>query len=771
MRKEVTRYSMEFVKNIVTDSNTIEILLDYLPDRVFVYNKTNKTIYEKIDDEFCPLGSEESYTKGKNALHYEGELSKISDLDSGALDGSVYLIENDTTTYEHRIVNSLFIKLPNNTWKEVRLNVYSIGEVDKMMNDEKTAREEADTILQENIDAEAQARESADITLQENIDEEARIRESADTTLQENIDKEAQAREAADVILQENIDNEAKTREDADNTLQENINLEAQTRESADTILQENIDLEAQARESADVTLQENIDTEAQARKSADDALLEAHKLLTQEVEKNAQSIKEINSLLKNIDFDNNIVIQYNSDLTEPPADFSSYVVGTAWKITEDFTLNGEEVPKNTFIFKKNENTLDILGGGNSKKALFEEARIVSNNNVWVTNYYLGNTKDKGRYIIFNLHDAIQSYSYGHFLVKGSQNVYNFDMLLNRVNGVLNNFWTSGEAPAKVFTVTRLGKTYYALNLDSVENFEVYYTGWISSNFEVFNYVESDLSDFSPVALGELDLDNLPKGSSVPYEPMWKYSEGSVNSLVEYWENWDFENYPIAYVRPILNPNGNLRSLDCRYVFGDGGDGESLTYWQTNLNALKTILGDPNRPTYLLLDKMTHLNKLSVERIGVFLGGVSNPFPGLKGLYLPQDEDSSYCGAEWWGTNTDRLFLVNFENLEYLKLNPYTKTLGTYCLRDLHSLKSIVMPEALTTLDFNDDRPFLNCDALTAIYLPSTTTIIDVNGTYGTVIRDFWLRDGGIYVKNNLLQDYRLKFELDGYIISSLRGY
>ena len=735
MRKEVTRYSMEFVKNIVTDSNTIEILLDYLPDRVFVYNKTNKTIYEKIDNEFCPFGSEESYTKGKNALHYEGELSKVSDLDSDALDGSVYLIENDTTTYEHRIVNSLFIKLPNNIWKEVRLNVYSTGEVDKMMNDEKTAREEADTILQENIDAEAQARESADITLQENIDEEARIRESADTTLQENIDKEAQAREAADVILQENI------------------NLEAQTRESAD------------------ITLQENIDAEAQARESADDALLKAHQLLTQEVEKNAQSIKEINSLLENIDFNNNIVIQYNSDLTEPPVDFSSYVVGTAWKITEDFTLNGEEVPKNTFIFKKDENTLDILGGGNSKKALFEEARIVSNDNVWVTNYYLGNTKDKGRYIIFNLHDATQSYSYGHFLVKGPQNVYNFDILLNRVNGVLNNFWTSGEAPAKVFTVTRLGKTYYALNLDTVENFEVYYTGWISSNFEVFNYVESDLSDFSPVALGELDLDNLPKGSSVSYEPMWKYSEGSVNSLVEYWENWDFENYPIAYIRPILNPNGNLRSLDCRYVFGDGGDGESLTYWQTNLNALKTILGDPSRPTYLLLDKMTHLNKLSVERIGVFLGGVSNPFPGLKGLYLPQDEDSSYCGAEWWGTNTDRLFLVNFENLEYLKLNPYTKTLGTYCLRDLHSLKSIVMPEALTKLDFNDDRPFLNCDALTAIYLPSTTTIIDVNGTYGTVIRDFWLRDGGIYVKNNLLQDYRLKFELDGYIISSLRGY
>lgn len=673
---------MEFVKNIVTDSNTIDILLDYLPDRVFIYNKTNKTIYEKINGDLYPLGSEESYNKGKNALHFEGELSKVSDLDSNSSEGSVYLIENDTATYQDRVVSSLFIKLPNNTWKEVRLNVYSTGEVDKMIEDEASARE------------------------------------SADNTLQDNIDKEASERASADENLQNNIDAEAQTREEKDAEL------------------------------------------------------IEAHQLLAQEVSKNADSIEEINALLENIDFDNNIVIQYNSDLTEPPSDFSDYVIGTAWKITEDFTLNGEEVPKNTFIFKKDEDTLDILGGGNSKKAVFEEARVVSNNdNVWVANYYLGNTQIKGRYIIFNLYDSEnQSYSYGHFLIKGAQNVYSFDMLLNQVNGVLNNFWTSGEAPAQVFTVTRLGRRYYAIYINSAENFDVYYTGWISSNFEVFDYVESDLSDFSSVALGELDLDNLPKGSSVSYEPSWKYSENSENSLVEYWENWDWDNYPIAYVRPI-NVNGNTRSMDCRYVFGNGADGENLNYWQTNLNALKTILGDEEKPTYLILDDMTHLNRVAIDRIGVFLGGVSNPFPGLKGLYLPQDEDSNYCGADWWGTDTNRLYLTNFENLEYLKLNPYTQTLGTYCLRDLKSLKSIVMPEALTTLDFNNDRPLLGCDALTSIYLPSNEIIIDANGTYGEVIRDFWLRDGTIYVKNHLLQEYRLKFELDGYIISSLRGY
>lgn len=692
---------MEFVKNIATDSNTIDILLDYLPDRVFIYNKTNKTIYEKINGALIPLGSEESYTKGKNALHFEGELSKVSNLDSNALEGAVYLIENDTTTYQDRVVNSLFIKLPNNIWKEVRLNVYSTGEVDKMIADEASARELADNALQDNIDAEVDARESADENLQNNINDE---------------------------VL---------------------------------------------ARENADNTLQDNIDTEAQTREEKDAELIQAHQLLAQSVSENADSIEEINTLLENIDFDSNIVLQYNSDLIAPPSDFSDFVVGTVWKITEDFTLNGEDVPKNTFIFKKDEDTIDILGGGNSKKVLFEEARVVTNtDSVWVANYHLGNTQTKGKYIIFNLYDSEnQSYSYGHFLIKGAQNVYSFDMLLNQVNGVLNNFLTTGEAPVQVYTVTRLGRRYYALYIDSVENFDVYYTGWISSNFEVFDYIESDLSDFSSVALGELDLDNLPKGSSVSYEPMWKYSENSENSLVEYWENWDWDNYPIAYVRPIMDENGNQNSIDCRYVFGNGANGENLNYWQTNLNALKTILGDEEKPTYLILDNMINLNSVAIDRIGVFLGGVSNPFPGLKGLYLPQDADSNYCGADWYGTNTDRLYLTNFENLEYIKLNPYTQTLGVYCLRDLKSLKSIVMPEALTTLDFNNDRPLSGCDALKSIYLPSNEIIIDANGTYGEVIRDFWLRDGTIYVKNHLLQDYRLKFELDGYIISSLRGY
>ena len=65
----------------------------------------------------------------------------------------------------------------------------------------KTYVDAADTLLQQNIDAEETARTSSDGVLQENIDIEATARTSADTTLQSNIDAEAASRAAADAAL------------------------------------------------------------------------------------------------------------------------------------------------------------------------------------------------------------------------------------------------------------------------------------------------------------------------------------------------------------------------------------------------------------------------------------------------------------------------------------------------------------------------------------------------------------------------------------------
>ena len=81
-----------------------------------------------------------------------------------------------------------------------------IQRVKDSLNNEISAREQADTQLQNNIDTEVSAREQADIQLQSNIDTEATVREDADTQLQSNIDTEATAREDADTQLQNNID-------------------------------------------------------------------------------------------------------------------------------------------------------------------------------------------------------------------------------------------------------------------------------------------------------------------------------------------------------------------------------------------------------------------------------------------------------------------------------------------------------------------------------------------------------------------------------------
>ena len=59
-----------------------------------------------------------------------------------------------------------------------------------MIDDEAQAREQADTTLQRNINAETSARQQADTTLQRNINEETSARQQGDTTLQRNINAE-----------------------------------------------------------------------------------------------------------------------------------------------------------------------------------------------------------------------------------------------------------------------------------------------------------------------------------------------------------------------------------------------------------------------------------------------------------------------------------------------------------------------------------------------------------------------------------------------------
>ena len=103
-------------------------------------------------------------------------------------------------------------------WAEAQSdeNGAAIADNAQAITDEAATRSDADSTLQDNIDAEASARASADSTLQSNINAEASARASADSTLQGNIDTEATARTNGDNTLQSNIDAEATARTNAD---------------------------------------------------------------------------------------------------------------------------------------------------------------------------------------------------------------------------------------------------------------------------------------------------------------------------------------------------------------------------------------------------------------------------------------------------------------------------------------------------------------------------------------------------------------------------
>lgn len=180
-------------------------------------------------------------------------------------------------------VADLIQKVGQNKWRcEIALQSCDFlkGRVNDLQRDldaEVRARQDADEQLQNNIDAEAEARRLADEQLQDNIDAEAETRRLADAQLQSNIDAEANARRAADEQLQDNIDDEAETRRLADAQLQDNIDAEANARVAGDNALDERITNEVSILNTRINTVVEEfnnaIATERQARIDGDDAL------------------------------------------------------------------------------------------------------------------------------------------------------------------------------------------------------------------------------------------------------------------------------------------------------------------------------------------------------------------------------------------------------------------------------------------------------------------------------------------------------------------
>lgn len=184
-------------------------------------------------------------------------------------------------------VADLIQKVGQNKWRcEIALQSCDFlkGRVNDLQRDldaEVQARQDADEQLQNNIDAEAEARRLADEQLQDNIDAEAETRRLADVQLQDNIDAETNARIAGDNALDERITDEVSILNARIDTVVDDFNnaiaTERQARIDGDNALGTRIDNEVatiNARIDTEVaTLNALIDAEEQARIAGDTAL------------------------------------------------------------------------------------------------------------------------------------------------------------------------------------------------------------------------------------------------------------------------------------------------------------------------------------------------------------------------------------------------------------------------------------------------------------------------------------------------------------------
>ena len=134
------------------------------------------------------------------------------------------------------------------------------------------------------VEAEATARKDADTKLQENVNAEATARKDADQKLQKQIDKNGfKADTALKVAGNGAMQNGATNLTDGVNQNTRLVEAEATARKDADTKLQENVNAEATARKDADQKLQKQIDANKRINKNQQ-----------QNIERNSSAIKTL---------------------------------------------------------------------------------------------------------------------------------------------------------------------------------------------------------------------------------------------------------------------------------------------------------------------------------------------------------------------------------------------------------------------------------------------------------------------------------------------
>lgn len=162
--------------NSAANADTVKILVNKLGFNSSVYNKEYSL---EIRGEFTLAGVKQSILEESIARqNADGQLQDNIDIEKARIDAILNASEADKDSFAEivSLINSV------DTENDQAFAGYVVSN-NAALAQETSERENADTTLQGNIDAESTARQSADSTLQTNINAEASARQSADNAL------------------------------------------------------------------------------------------------------------------------------------------------------------------------------------------------------------------------------------------------------------------------------------------------------------------------------------------------------------------------------------------------------------------------------------------------------------------------------------------------------------------------------------------------------------------------------------------------------------
>jgi len=158
-------------------------------------------------------------------------------------------------------------------WSAITENGGAIADLTERLEQEIIRATSAETILQDNIDAETERAQEEEAAIWSALTKEIADREAADEILQTEIEEEEAARIEADEALDNKIDEEIERATSAETILQDNIDSESERAQSAETILQDNIDAEAERAKGEEERIEGKLDDEIARAQSAETTL------------------------------------------------------------------------------------------------------------------------------------------------------------------------------------------------------------------------------------------------------------------------------------------------------------------------------------------------------------------------------------------------------------------------------------------------------------------------------------------------------------------